>query len=168
MAHVASIAYKPADAERRPHDHFTRVTVERAELVAGRGMVGDAKARQDSRQLNVLLAETVEQLRAEGFRTAPGELGEQLVIAGLATETIGPGVRLRIGRAAVIELVYYRVPCTRFERIQGQPKHLVSGRIGFMARVLVGGEVAVGSPVSVEPRAETGILHESSTADPVI
>lgn len=154
MAHVVSIAYKPGNLERRPTDHFTRVPIENAKLAAGHGIVGDTKARPDSRQLNVMLAETVEQLRAEGFRTAPGELGEQLVIAGLETENIAPGVRLRIGTDVVIELVYHRIPCSRFENIQRRPKSLVSKRIGFMARVLVGGAIAVGSPVSIEPAQE--------------
>ena len=150
MPHVASIAYKPTNSEHRPEDRFSRVAVERAELVAGHGIAGDAKARADSRQLNVMLAETVEQLRAEGFLTAPGELGEQLVIAGLPAEAAIPGTRLRIGESAVIELGYFRVPCGRFARVQGKPKDEARERIGFMARVLVGGEIAVGCSVSVE------------------
>src|SRR5205814_1734905 len=104
----------------------------------------------DCRQLNVMLAETVEQLRSEGFRTTPGELGEQIVIAGLPANAVASGVRLRLGESAVIELVEDREPCRRFARIQGKPTNTGRGRIGFMARVLVGGEVAVGSAVCVE------------------
>jgi MOSC domain-containing protein YiiM len=127
------------------------VAVERVILQAGHGIVGDAKARSDSRQLNVMLAETIEQLNSEGFRTAPGELGEQIVIAGLPRQAGVPGARLQLGESAVIELGYLRVPCGRFERIQDKSKELVRGRIGFMARVLIGGEVGVGSPVMVIP-----------------
>src|SRR6185312_17371730 len=86
MPHVVSLAYKPADVERRPDSRFSRLPVGHVRLVAGHGIAGDTKGRSDSRQLNVLLAETVEQLRAEGFRTAPGELGEQIVIAGLPAD----------------------------------------------------------------------------------
>lgn len=154
MPYVTSLAYKPIDQERRPEDRFSRVVIEKVTLVAGHGVAGDTKGRSDSRQLNVLLAETVEQLRAEGFRTAPGELGEQIVIAGLLADAAVPGAHLQIGESAVIELVYFRVPCGRFARIQRQPKDVVRGRLGFMARVLVGGEVAVGSPVSVQPPTE--------------
>jgi len=154
MAHIVSLAYKPADLESHPLDRFSRIAVERAVLVAGHGIAGDAKARPDSRQLNVMLAETVEQLRAEGFRTAPGELGEQMVIAGLSAETAIPGRRLRLGMSAVIELAYARVPCRRFARIQGQSKDVFRGRIGLMARVIVGGEVVVDAPVAVEHLSE--------------
>src|SRR6266699_893162 len=96
MPHLASIAYKPADREHRPKHRYSRAAVERAERVAGHGMDGDVKAGPGDRQLNVMLAEAVEKLLAEGFHTAPGELGEQLVIAGLPEEAATAGVRLRV------------------------------------------------------------------------
>ncbi len=150
MAHVVSLVYTPADVERHPQDRFARVSLARALLVEGHGIAEDRKGRGDSRQLNVMLAEVVEQLRAEGFRTAPGELGEQLVIAGLDPTSVAPGVRLRVGESAVIEIVYARMPCSRFARVQGKPRDAARGRIGYMARVVRGGEVAVGSAVSLE------------------
>jgi MOSC domain-containing protein YiiM len=147
VAHVVSITLKPADGEPRPAERFARVGVTRAELVAGFGLAGDAKGRADSRQLNLMLAETVAELRAEGFRTEPGELGEGLIVAGLTTDIVVPGARLRIGAAAVVELVYPRVPCGRFARVHGRAKDAARGRLGFMARVLVGGMIAVGDSV---------------------
>lgn len=154
MPHVASLAYKPADAEDQPDDRFSRLSVERVTLVAGYGIAGDMKGRSDSRQLNVMLAQTVEELRTEGFRTAPGELGEQIVIAELSAAVAVLGTRLRLGDSAVIELASFREPCGRFAQIQGQSADAVEGRVGFMARVLVGGEVAVGAPVAVESPEE--------------
>jgi MOSC domain-containing protein YiiM len=151
MSHVVSLAYKPAELERRPPDRFSRTSVEVVTLAAGHGIAGDTKGGSDGRHLNIMLAETVEQLRAEGYRTAPGELGEQIVLAGLPDSAAGPGVRLRVGASAVIEFVELREPCGRFARVQGRPKNEALGRVGFMARVLVGGEVAVGDAVSMEP-----------------
>jgi len=156
VAHIVTIVYTPADVERRPEDHFARVPLARAVLLEGHGIAGDIKGRNDSRQLNVMLVETVEQLRAEGFRTAPGELGEQIVIAGLEPDTVAAGVRLRLGETAVIEIIYPRVPCSRFARIQGHPKDAARGRIGFMARVVRGGEISVGNPVHLEQPTSDG------------
>ena len=150
-AHVASIAYKPFGSESRPLSHFSRVAVECAMLVAGHGIFGDANSRSDSRQLNVMLAETVERLRADGFHCEPGELGEQVVISGLSADFAMPGARFRLGETAIIELVYLRVPCRRFAHIQGHAKDAARGRLGFMARVQAGGEVVIGSTVCVEP-----------------
>ena len=149
MAHLVSIAYTPADVARKPRDRYARVVVRAATLVVGHGIAGDVKGTRGRRQLNVMLAETVEQLRAEGFRAGPGELGEQLVIAGLPAAALVPGVRLRLG-AAVIEITLPREPCGRFARVQGRPKNTAAGRVGVLARVVIGGDIRVGDEVAVE------------------
>ncbi|MGL4551892.1 MAG: MOSC domain-containing protein, partial [Gemmataceae bacterium] len=97
----------------------------------------------------VLRAETVAELNAEGFRTAPGELGEQIVLAGLPADALAPGARLRVGDA-IIEVVMARTPCTRFEAVQGKTVKQAWGRLGAMARVVAGGTVAVGDEVTCE------------------
>jgi MOSC domain-containing protein YiiM len=150
MAHVQSIAFTPADIERTPAERYARISCERAALVAGRGIAGDVKARPGKRQLNVMLAQGVARLRDDGYRTAPGELGEQLVIAGLEEGAVEPGMRLRIGDTAIIQLGKLRTPCARFAGIQGFPAAAARERIGFMARVVVGGEFEIGSPVVIE------------------
>jgi MOSC domain-containing protein YiiM len=154
MPHIVSIVYTPENIDQRPADRYARVAVSQATLVKGMGIQGDSKGRGGKRQLNVMLAGTVEQLRAEGFRTAPGELGEQIVIAGLESVSPSAGLRLHLGEAAVIEVTYPRTPCGRFSRIQGQPQETAQGRIGVLARVVQGGEIVVGDPVRVERVAE--------------
>jgi MOSC domain-containing protein YiiM len=162
MPHLVSITYKPADIEQRPEDHYARVAVERVALVEGRGIDGDTKGHGGDRQLNVMLAETVADLRAEGFRTGPGELGEQLVITGLEPSLLVPGVRLRLGETAVIEVTSPRAPCSRFEHIQGRPIAAASGKIGVMARVVCGGAIAVGEEVAVVTSAAASIRSVSA------
>jgi MOSC domain-containing protein YiiM len=146
---VLSITVKPRNGENRP-GRFSRVPAEQAKLVAKHGIDGDAKAGRSHRQLNVMFADMVAQLLAEGFYTAPGELGEQLVIADIPSASVRKGTRLRLGDAAIVELVSLREPCGRFTGIQGKPVALAVERIGYMANVLVGGDIAVGSAVTVE------------------
>jgi MOSC domain-containing protein YiiM len=147
--HVVSIVYRPRDAGR-PQDHFARVPLERVRLVEFQGIEGDAKGSATNRQLNVMCAEVVEQLRDEGFKADPGELGEQIVIAGVAADSLVPGARLRLGEA-IIEVTLPRTGCARFEMIQGKPKESAKGRLGVMARVVTTGEAAVGDPVELLP-----------------
>src|SRR5262249_49351950 len=90
------------------------------------------------------------QLQADGFRTAPGELGEQIVLSGLDSASLTAGVRLRLGETAVIEFINPRTGCSRFEHIQGRSKAAVAGKLGFMARVILGGEVSLGDQVLIE------------------
>ena len=149
MPKVVSIVYTPRGVERRPTEHYARVPLDRATVVEGRGIAGDVKGRGGSRQLNVMRAETLAELAAEGRKTGPGEMGEQLVIAGLDAADFVAGTRLRLGAEAVIELGIPRTGCDRFEHIQETTKQSVAGRLGVLARVVAGGEVAVGDEVVV-------------------
>ena len=154
MAELVSITYTPRDVERRPADRYARVPLGRATLVEGKGIAGDLKGGGRTRQLNVMRAETLAELAAEGRRTDPGELGEQLVIAGLDPAAFAEGTRLQLGDGAVIEVGIPRTGCTRFESIQGVSKQSVAGRLGVMARVVADGEVRVGDEVGVVPMAD--------------
>lgn len=148
MPHLTSIVYSPAHLEAKPDDHFTRVPLARAELVPDYGIAGDRKGGPGKRQLNLMRAETIAELAAEGYKAGPGELGEQLVIAGLEMKHLADGTRLRLG-SAVLELVEARNGCARFEGIQGRPRSASKGRLGYLARVIEGGEVGVGTTVEV-------------------
>jgi MOSC domain-containing protein YiiM len=148
---VVSIVFTPRDLEvRKPQDRYARVAVERVPLVEFHGIEGDAKGGSGDRQLNIMRAETLAELASEGFQTAPGAMGEQLVIAGLDPAALVIGTHLKLG-TAIIEVGIPRTGCARFEMIQGKPKQTAKGRLGVMARVIAGGELAVGDSVEVMP-----------------
>jgi MOSC domain-containing protein YiiM len=163
MAHVQSIVYTPRNVEvRKPQDRYARVALERAHLVEFQGIEGDAKGGSGTRQLNIMRAETLAELVPEGFQTAPGQMGEQIVIEGLEPQALCEGARLRLGEA-IIEVGIPRTGCARFEMIQGRPKQSVQGRLGVMARVLSGGAVAVGDAVEVLPNLASPSPNPSSS-----
>ena len=144
MPHIVSLTPKPAGP--RPPDRYLRVSVAAGELVAGHGLAGDGKALP-SRQLNVMSAETLAQLAAEGFHTGPGEMGEQLVLAGVDVAALAAGARLRLGERACIEIVKRRTGCSLLVGVQGQPLSACAGRLGVIASVVEGGPVRVGDEV---------------------
>jgi MOSC domain-containing protein YiiM len=149
VAHVVSIVYTPRGVEvRKPQDRYARVAADRVRLVEFQGIEGDAKGGSTARQINVMHAEMLEQLGAEGFRVAPGKMGEQIVVAGLDPAALAEGTWLKLG-GAVIEVGIPRTGCARFEAIQGKPRQSAKGRLGFLATVVMPGEVAVGDAVEV-------------------
>ena len=151
MPRVASIVFTPRDVEiRKPQDRYARVAVERTRLVEFQGIEGDAKGSSGDRQLNIMLAEMLAELALEGFQTAPGAMGEQIVVAGLDPASLVVGARMKLG-AAIIEIGIPRTGCARFEMIQGKPKQAAKGRLGVMARVIKGGEISVGDLVEIMP-----------------
>jgi MOSC domain-containing protein YiiM len=147
MAEIYSLVYKPQD-ENAP-DHYTRIPLESATLVAGHGIQGDLNGKGDpKRGLNVMSFETMAGLGGEGFQAQPGQLGEQIVVRGLDVDALPGGTRLQFGDSAVIEVVKLRTGCDRFEAIQGKSAKDAQGRLGIMARVVTGGTVRVGDPVT--------------------
>lgn len=125
----------------------------------------DRKGSQPERQLNVMALETLKQLRAKGYRTASGEMGEQIVVSGIAVDRLAAGTRLRLGKEAVIEALKPRTGCDRLRRIQGCTPAEVAGRLGMMARVLVGGTIQVEDAVAlIDPNR--GDSDESGSMKP--
>jgi MOSC domain-containing protein YiiM len=149
VTHIASIVYTPSNDYQEPADHYLRVPVSTAELVAGHGIRDDRKGSHPDRSLNVMSAEILAGLAGEGFQINPGQMGEQLVIAGLDFSALAEGTRLQLGPTACIEFIKNRTGCERFEHIQGHPRESAAGRVGFMASVVTGGRIAVDDPVRV-------------------
>lgn len=145
---ITSITYRPKDAEAKPEDHYTRVALQTAKLVADYGIEGDAKGGHPKRQLNVMCAESLTNLSSEGYNITPGQMGEQIVISGCDIGNQPDGTRVRFGSQAVIEIVEQRNGCDRFQHIQGQ-RPQTQGRLGVMCRVLTGGTINVGDPVTI-------------------
>lgn len=148
MAQVVSIVYKPKAAAEKTAT-FYRVALDAANLIAGYGIEGDSKGGHRKRQLNILSAETVDALAAEGFRVEPGELGEQIVVRGLDVESLPPGTRFLLGESAVVEVVGLREPCKRLATAQDRPASAVEGRVGIIARVVSSGPIQVGDTVAL-------------------
>ena len=145
---IVSIVYKPADAPEAAGG-FTRVPPREARLLQGFGIEGDLKGGSHNRHLNIMSAETTADLQEDGFKVAPGELGEQIVVSGIDVDRLQSGSRLRIGDAAEVEIVTARTGCVTFESHQGKLRQEASGRLGMMANVVSSGIIRVGDPVSV-------------------
>jgi MOSC domain-containing protein YiiM len=150
MSEVYSLVYQPNPSEHVKPYHYTRVPVEQVKLIAGHGIEGDQKAGHNpNRHLNIMSYEIVQQLKAEGFKAEPGELGEQIIVRGLDVSRLVDGDRIQLGVSAVAEIVKPRTGCDWFEMIQGKSPSLVQNRMGMMARVVESGIVKVGDAVRV-------------------
>ncbi|MHB2021102.1 MAG: MOSC domain-containing protein [Candidatus Xenobia bacterium] len=146
MSKLVSIVYKPA-AGKGEHGYL-RCPLQQAVLQAGYGIEGDAKGGKAGRQLNVMGTPSLVSLAAEGFLTAPGQLGEQLIV-DLDVDALPVGTRIHIGPTACVELLEPRTGCGRFDQYQGKSHRVANGRLGMMAAVVDSGRIAVGDRVSV-------------------
>lgn len=146
MTQIASIVYKP-EGQPEPEDAYLRVDLDEARLIEGYGLEVDRKGGHPDRNLNVMSYESLTNLRAQGFYTEPGQMGEQIVIHQLDVDNLPAGARLQLGSEAVIEIVKPRTGCDKFERIQKKQRSQAAGQMGMMARVIASGTIRVGDPV---------------------
>lgn len=140
---------------------FLRVPRDSAMMVTDHGIEGDLKAGHTrSRQVNLLTSDWLAKMTAAGYRTAPGEFGEQLIVDGLALAEIQPGDHIRIGDEAVLEITKPRTGCSRLEAAQGRSVDpALKAAIGYMARVVQGGLIRVSDPVVRQPADEVVSAH---------
>lgn len=139
-ASIVSLSYQSAARER--------VTPARVNLIAGHGIEGDRKAgHHPKRHLNIMAHEVVSRLTVDGIAVQPGQLGEQLIVAGIDLAALPNGARLHLGQSAVIEITMPRAGCTRYGQIEDAADDEIP--LGVMARVLAGGMLAVGDNISI-------------------
>ena len=149
MISVVSIVYKPESDITDPENHYLRISLNTAKLVARYGIEGDRKGGNPKRNLNIMSYETLETLRKDGFSTLPGQMGEQIIIQGIDVGQLVEGAQLQIGDQACVEVVSHRTGCQRFEKIQGKFPQLAAGGMGVMAKVVTSGRIAIGDAVKV-------------------
>ena len=149
MGVILSIVYQP-EATDVTHGEFYRVPIDEAQLISGHGIEGDRKAgRNPKRHLNIMMRETLDSMANCGFKTAPGEMGEQLQIEGIDIESMAPGTLLKIGDTAIVRLNKPRTGCIWLEHIQGKPCADTEGKLGIMASVIESGMIRPGDKVTV-------------------
>jgi MOSC domain-containing protein YiiM len=144
-------------------------------LIAGLGVEGDAHAgttvkhrsrvardpsQPNLRQVHLIHAELFDQLAAQGFTLAPGDIGENILTRGIDLLGLPTGTRLRLGNDAVIEVTGLRNPCVQIDRFRDgltravldrAPDGTLIRKAGVMAVVVAGGDVRPGDAIIAEP-----------------
>lgn len=121
-----------------------------ARLESGIGLDGDKHANAASRR-QVLIAdrEALDQLELEA-----GVIKENITVEGLDVMKLNPGTQLKLGAEAVLEITSICEPCFRMDEIRPGLKAALEGRRGMNSRVISGGQIAVGDPITIVQQQE--------------
>jgi MOSC domain-containing protein YiiM len=162
---------------RSPRHRFSKDPVDVVRLVEGHGVDGDAHAgatvqhrshkrwrpaEPNLRQVHLLHAELLDELRAAGFAVGPGQIGENVLVRGVDLLGLATGTRLHLGAQAVVEVTGLRNPCVQLDRfadglmsatLRQEADGTVTRLAGVMAVVRAGGQVRPGDPVRPVPPA---------------
>ena len=117
--------------------------VEEADLAEG-GILGDRHfAPESSRQILLIDTETLDALGL-----VPGQVKENLTLAGVPVMDLDPGTRLAVGDAELL-ITMVCEPCSRMEELRPGLQEALDGRRGMLARVVRAGRVRRGDAVRV-------------------
>lgn len=131
--------------------------LDRAQLVEGQGVAGDFRG---SRKAGSAGQNGIVLIEADDWRKATAECGADVPWwerrGNLLVEELDlpqqPGARLRIGETVLVEITQECAPCDRMEALHPGLRSALAPdwRAGARARVLNGGDVAVGDEIRVE------------------
>jgi molybdopterin adenylyltransferase len=137
MARIAGVWTSPARKSGRMDGH------ERRRAIPGEGLEGCAHANPPKRE--VLFA-SLDHLRSVGVQ--PGAIRENLTVEGADVQAWLVGQQVRVGEA-LFEITMVCDPCHRMDELRQGLRAELEGRRGMLARVVEGGEVAVGDEIEL-------------------
>lgn len=126
---------------------------DRALLIENFGLEKDAHGGNWHRQVSLLSWEKTEEFKAKGAKINYGDFGENIVAEGFDFKTLPVGTRLRIG-GAVLEITQIGKECHSHCEIYHQMGDCIMPREGVFAKVIKGGEIAVGDCIIQEENKE--------------
>lgn len=161
--------------------HFSKQQVNKIELQAGLGVIGDAhcgaqvkhrsRVRADPtqpnlRQVHLIHSELFERMADQGFSVTAGDIGENITTVGIDLLALPIGAVLGIGSDVLIALTGLRNPCGQIDNFQDGLLNTVRNKdahgaivrlAGVMGVVVHGGTIEPGAAVEValppgEPR----------------
>lgn len=152
---------------------FTKAPCTMLRLITGLGVAGDAHAgstvkhrsrvardptQPNLRQVHVIPSELLVELSRQGFDIRPGDIGENVLTAGIDLFALPRGTLLRLGADAEIEITGLRNPCHQLDGFRAglmqallprDENGKVTLRGGIMAVVVRGGTVHIDDAVAV-------------------
>lgn len=112
-------------------------------IVANKGIAGDASYGRRTRQILLVSIETL-----EAFKLSPGDLRENVVIKGLAIDSLPPETNIIIGDVT-LSITGSCQPCSQMDELRTGLQEELQGRRGVLARALSDGKISVGDRVEV-------------------
>ncbi len=129
------------------------------ETVKHRSRVARDPHQPNLRQVHLVHAELLDELREAGFDLEAGQIGENVTTRGIDLLALATGTRLHLGDTAVVEVTGLRNPCGQLNGIQSGLMNATLDRTtdgdlvrraGIMGIVVSDGDVRPGDEVRAE------------------
>jgi MOSC domain-containing protein YiiM len=119
------------------------------------GVVGDAHADcATHRQVSLLAIESIDKMRAKGFKLNPGDFAENITTSGIELTSLPIGARLKVGDEIVLEMTQIGKECHASCEIRRLVGDCIMPREGVFTRVIHGGRAKAGDAIKVEKKTD--------------
>lgn len=122
--------------------------VGRAKLIEDYGIENDAHAGKWHRQVSLLSHEKIEAFRAKGAEVKDGAFGENIVVSGIDFKTLPVGTRFQCNDV-ILEMTQIGKECHHGCEIFQKMGECIMPREGVFAKIIHGGEIAVGDEMTI-------------------
>ncbi len=118
---------------RSVRHEFSKQSCMSITIIKGQGVEGDCHSgvtvqhrsrvavdptQPNLRQVHLIHAELLDELRLDGYDIASGEFGENITTRGIDLLSLPKGALLKIGAGAVVEITGLRNPCQQIENFR--------------------------------------------------
>jgi len=135
-----------------------KANVTSAFLRPDHGIVKDAHAGPWHRQVSLLARESIDKMVRQGLDVGPGDFAENITTEGIDLTALPIGGRLRLGTDVLVEVTQIGKECHDRCAIYHEAGECVMPREGVFVKVLTGGSIRIGDPIS---RPRDGARHEN-------
>ena len=127
--------------------------VDEALLIQDHGIEGDAHAGPWHRQVSLLAAESIEEVRNQGLDVTFGDFAENIATSGIEWQKIPVGTQIQLGDSALVEVTQIGKECHTRCAIYYLAGDCIMPKEGIFARVLKGGKIRPGDVIRLEDRS---------------
>ena len=143
MANIVSVNISKNKGERK-------VGVPQVTISADHGIDSDAHAGKWHRQISLLAVESIQKMKDLGLDVGPGDFAENMTTEGIDLVSLPIGTGLQIGDRVEVEVTQIGKECQDRCEIYRLAGDCVMPREGIFVKVLTGGMVKPGDPISVK------------------
>ncbi len=122
--------------------------VGKVKLVEDYGIENDEHAGKWHRQVSLLSHEKIEAFRAKGAIVNDGAFGENIVVSGIDFKNLPVGTRFQCNEV-ILEMTQIGKECHHGCEIFQKMGDCIMPREGVFAKIIKGGEIAVGDEMTV-------------------
>ncbi|MDD5746357.1 MAG: MOSC domain-containing protein [Candidatus Omnitrophica bacterium] len=129
--------------------HTPKKNVGEGVLRVSWGLVKDAHAGEEIKQVSLLAQESIEKAKKSGLNVGFGDFGENLTTRGIDLVSLPIGQKLKVGEDILLEVSQIGKQCLKPCAIFYKTGDCIMPKEGIFAKVLKGGKVKAGDTVEV-------------------